>query len=57
MFCRADGGCRHIAAALYELNNFVATAASVTDGPCTWSKKSRPSDEPMKAKDLFLLYR
>ena len=57
MFCRADGGCRHIAAALYELNNFVATAASVTDGPCTWSKKSRPSDEPMKAKGLFLLYR
>ena len=51
-FFRADGGCRHIAAALYELENYIRTCASDTDMPCVWSKKSRPTDEPLLAKEI-----
>ena len=49
---RADGGCRHIVAAMYELENFVQEPPSVTDGPCAWKQKSRPTDEPCLARDL-----
>ena len=50
---RADGSCRHIAAALYELENYIRNCTSVTDGPCMWSKKARPEDEPTIAKDIL----
>ena len=50
---KGDGGCRHIAAALYELENYIRKYTSVTDGPCTWSKKARPADEPTIAKDIL----
>ena len=38
-----DGGCKHIAAAMYSLKDLLNTRGkdSVTSGPCIWVKKPR----------------
>ena len=38
-----DGGCKHIAAAMYSLEGLLNTRGkdSVTSGPCIWVKKPR----------------
>ncbi|XP_068707905.1 uncharacterized protein [Montipora foliosa] len=40
-----DGGCKHIAAAMYSLEDLLNTRGkdSVTSGPCTWVKRQRAS--------------
>ena len=47
---RSDGACRHIAAALYEIEAF--EKKSVTDGPSQWAKKARLQDETTRIQDL-----
>ena len=51
---RADGGCRRIAAAMYELENYIKNAQSVTDVVCYGPKNQDPTDEPVLAKEVHL---
>ena len=59
-FCKCkggrDGGCKHIAAAMYSLENLLNTEgkASVTSGPCLWRRKPRSNVEPCEVKDLTI---
>ena len=43
-----DGGCKHIAAAMYALEDLLNTRGreSVTSGPCIWVKKPRQVPKP-----------
>ncbi|KXJ26833.1 uncharacterized protein LOC110239144 [Exaiptasia diaphana] len=51
-----DGGCKHIAAAMYALEDFLHSPDkdSVTSGPCLWTKKPRSNSEPCEVKDLHI---
>ncbi|XP_070545636.1 uncharacterized protein [Ptychodera flava] len=46
----ADGACRHVAAALYEVESF--EKSSVTDGPCLWKRRPMEHDQPVPIKRL-----
>lgn len=52
-FFRADGGCRHIGATLYEIEAF--EVKSVTDGDNTWVERPRHHDCPVPIKQLKIL--
>ena len=54
LICRADGGCRHIAAALHELDDFLKNQKSITEMTCQWVKKSRPNDKPSTAEKMLV---
>ena len=51
-----DGGCKHIAAAMYALEDLLNTRGreSVTSGPCIWVKKPRASTQACELKDLVI---
>ena len=51
-----DGGCKHIAAAMYALEDLLNTrgSESVTSGPCIWVKKPRASTQACELKDLVI---
>ena len=51
-----DGGCKHIAAAMYSLEDLLNTSRkdSVTSGPCIWVKKQRANTQPCEVKDLMI---
>ena len=57
-FCKCkggrDGGCKHIAAAMYSLEVLMNSAAeeSVTSGPCLWVAKPQSNIESCDVKDL-----
>ncbi|KAK3083939.1 hypothetical protein FSP39_005662 [Pinctada imbricata] len=48
-----DGACRHVSAALYELDNF--EVKSVTDGENKWMKRPRSHDCPVPIKSLRIV--
>ena len=49
-----DGGCKHISAAMYSLEELLNTRSteSVTSGPCQWVKRPTASSKPCEVKDL-----
>ena len=49
-----DGGCKHIAAAMYSLEDLLNTRGkdSVTGGFCIWVKKPRANTKSCEVKDL-----
>jgi hypothetical protein len=49
-----DGGCKHIAAAMYSLDGLLNThdKDSVTSMPCVWVKKPTTDSKPCDVKDL-----
>ena len=49
-----DGGCKHIAAALYSLEELLNSRGedSVKSGPCLWIRKPIPETSPRELKDL-----
>jgi hypothetical protein len=49
-----DGGCKHIAAAMYSLDDLLNThdKDSVTSMPCVWVKKPTTDSKPCDVKDL-----
>ena len=51
-----DGGCKHIAAAMYALEDFLNSRGkdSVTSAPCIWVKKPRANTQACKVKDLVI---
>ncbi|XP_068708975.1 uncharacterized protein [Montipora foliosa] len=51
-----DGGCKHIATAMYSLENLLNTRGkdSVTSGPCTWVKRQTASTVACELKDLLI---
>jgi hypothetical protein len=51
-----DGGCKHIAAAMYSLEDLLNSKGedSVTSGPCQWTRKSKPDTNPCEVKDLLI---
>ena len=51
-----DGGCKHIAAAMYALEDLVNTRGedSVTSGPCVWVKRPRANTQACEVKDLII---
>ena len=51
-----DGGCQHLAAAMYALEELLNTqgSGSVTSGPCIWIKKERGNTLPCEVKDLVI---
>ena len=51
---RIDGGCRHVAATLFEIEDFQndQLKSSVTSGKCLWVKKSKTTTEPVMATGL-----
>ena len=57
-FCKCkgghDGGCKHIAAAMYSLEFLLNTQGneSVTSGKCLWKKKPKASIKPCEVKDI-----
>ena len=57
-FCKCkggrDGGCKHIAAAMYCLEYLLNTQGkeSVTSGKCLWKKKPKASIKPCEVKDI-----
>jgi hypothetical protein len=57
-FCKCkggrDGGCKHIAAAMYSLEFLLNTEGkdSVTSGQCLWKRKKRSSITPCEVKDV-----
>jgi hypothetical protein len=48
-----DGACRHVSAALYELEDY--EIKSVTDGPNKWMKRPRSHDHPVSVKRLKIV--
>ena len=50
---RADGACRHLAAALYELEAF--EVKSCTDGDNQWMKRPRHHDVPVPVRHLHVV--
>ena len=59
-FCKCkggrDGGCKHIAAAMYSLEDLLNTRGedSVTSGPCRWVRKPLVNLEPCEVKHLII---
>ena len=51
-----DGGCKHIAAAMYALEDLLNTRGkdSVTSGPCIWDKRPRGTTQACEVKDLVI---
>ena len=51
-----DGGCKHIGAAMYSLEELLNTRGenSATSGPCLWVKKAQSSTEPCIVSDLMI---
>ena len=51
-----DGGCKHIAAAMYALEDFLNSRGkdSVTSAPCIWVKKPRANTQACEVKDLVI---
>ena len=51
-----DGGCKHIAAAMYALEDVLNTLGkdSVTSGPCIWVKRPRGKAQACEVKDLVI---
>ncbi len=49
-----DGGCKHISAAMYSLEDLLHTRCtdSVTSGPCQWVKRPTSSSKPCELKHL-----
>ena len=49
-----DGGCKHIAAAMYSLEDWLNTQGeeSVTSGLCQWIRNSLVNVKPCEVKDL-----
>ena len=52
----SDGGCKHIAAAMYALEDLLNTRGndSVTSGPCIWVKRPRANTQACEVKDLVI---
>ena len=59
-FCKCkggrDGGCKHIAAAMYSLKDMLNTRGedSVTSDPCKWVRKPLVNVEPCEVKHLII---
>ena len=51
-----DGGCKHIVAAMYALEDLLNTRGndSVTSGPCIWVKRPRANTQACEVKDLVI---
>ena len=51
-----DGGCKHIAAAMYALEDFLNSRGkdSVTSAPCIWVQKPRANTQACEVKDLVI---
>lgn len=51
-----DGGCKHIAAAMYALEDLLNTRGedSVTSGPCVWVRRPRGNTQACEVKDLVI---
>ena len=50
-----DGGCKHIAAAMYALDLLNTRGNdSVTSGPCIWVKRPRANTQACEVKDLVI---
>ena len=51
-----DGGCKHIAAAMYSLEETLNTRGedSVTSAQCKWVKRPTASSKPCEIKELFI---
>ena len=51
-----DGGCKHIAAAMYSLQDMLKTRGeeSVTSGLCQWIRKPLANVDPYEVKDLVI---
>lgn len=49
-----DGGCKHIAAAMYSLEALLNSRGedSVTSGPCQWTKRPTVNSKPCEVKHL-----
>jgi hypothetical protein len=47
-----DGGCKHIAATMYSLEDLLNNRESVTSGPCQWVKRARCDTKPTDIKEL-----
>ena len=52
-----DGGCKHIAAAMYSLEDLLNSRGedSVTSGPCQWNRKPKPDTTSCEVKDLLIV--
>lgn len=53
---RLDGGCRHLAAALFDIEATMRqnSAGTCTTGKCLWKKRTRKNEAAIKLKDLHL---
>ena len=51
-----DGGCKHIAAAMYALEDLLDIRGedSVMSGPCVWVRKPRTNTQVCEIKDLVI---
>ena len=51
-----DGGCKHIAAAMYALEDLLNSRGkdSVTSGPCIWVKRPRANTQACEVKNLLI---
>ena len=51
-----DGSCKHVAAAMYSLEDLLNTCVqdSATSGHCQWVKRPTASSKPYKMKDLVV---
>ena len=49
-----DGGCKHIAAAVYSLEHLLNSRCkdSMTSGPCKWVKRPTSDSKPCEVKNL-----
>jgi hypothetical protein len=60
-FCKCkggrDGGCKHLAAAMYSLEELLNSLGeeSVTSGPCLWVARPQSNTEPCDVKDLNII--
>ena len=52
-----DGGCKHIAASMYSLDELLNQdgSKSVTSGPCLWMPKPQSSSEPCSVDHLEII--
>ena len=50
----SDGACRHVGAVLYELESYHDRVRTCTDGPVSWVKRARRSDEPLPISRLTI---
>ena len=55
-YCKYKGGYKHIAAAMYSLEDMLNTRGqeSVTSGLCQWIRKPLVNVEPCEVKDLVI---